>query len=134
MSRKETIVLKDTPWKVEMQYLGESSGVFSKPCYWYCLLHDNEPIFDGSDYQGSPMMGKDVVEHCMDMLGFLSCGKDDVDEDFFEEYTKAQLAWRDRYAEELALVVNDWEQRADSPMPMTAYMNSDSHYVVEYTD
>lgn len=80
----------------------------------YKLWDSGRLIFRGTDYSPSPM-------HCIDgdlsvagLLAFLSVGKGDTDSDYFREYTRAQIEWRDSARrEELSYLQFEMEERAE---------------------
>ena len=56
-------------------------------------------IFEGEDYGCSPMHSIDGDESVAGLLNFLTLRKGDTDADYFENYTKRQIAFRDTHAE-----------------------------------
>lgn len=76
----------------------------------YVFWHNGIVIFTGSDYCPSPMDAIDSDASVASLLGFLSCGDGDTDDEFFEDYTPAQIAWRDEFAESLSLIVHVMEE------------------------
>ena len=69
----------------------------------YRLTLDGEVIFEGADYDPSPMIDNRVgVESARDILTFLTCRPGDTDDEYFEKYTSAQLEWCKHHAENLA--------------------------------
>ena len=60
-------------------------------------------IFSGDDFRPSPCHADDSIETFLSLLSFLSLQKGDTDDEYFDEYTPAQLEWRDESAEDLAL-------------------------------
>jgi len=75
------------------------------------MLHDSKGkvVFSGEDYSPGACTAIDSDESIAGLLGFLSCGECDVEEDYFADYTSEQLAYRDEYAEELSLYSMDDE-------------------------
>lgn len=83
-----------------------------------CVLHyifrdEGRTIFRGSDFRPSPLHATDSDEAVYALLGFLSLQAGDTDDEYFARYTPAQLAWRDARADELALIVADFEHREE---------------------
>jgi hypothetical protein len=67
--------------------------------------------FSGNDFSPSPMSKSDE-DIVYQLLGFLSCQPEDVDEEFFNDYTDRQRIWAESYrAENLKYLVNDFEEK-----------------------
>lgn len=64
-------------------------------------------IFEGVDF--STTAGTTYGEAARGVLGFLTLRPGDTDSEYFDGYTPEQIAWRDEYAEELALFALDAE-------------------------
>jgi hypothetical protein len=62
------------------------------PMFSYCMLLDGEVLFEGSDYRPSPLH-RTTEERALCLLAFLTLQPGDTDEEYFENYTPAQLAW-----------------------------------------
>ena len=67
----------------------------------YELWDNGVLILWGDDYGPSPMHRWSSDESVGGLLGFLSCGPGDVDEDYFKGYTPQQLEWARTRAEAL---------------------------------
>jgi len=68
-------------------------------------------LFVGQDFFPSPLHATDSDETIAALLGFLSLGEGDTDRDYFDNYTEAQLDWRDsERREELQLLVHEMEE------------------------
>lgn len=85
----------------------------------YTLFDDTEPfgrgiVFEGEDYHPSPLHAIDSPESVAGILSFLSVLPGDTDAEYFDRYTPAQIAWRDRRAEDLALIVSDLQNPEDT--------------------
>ena len=77
---------------------------------------DGEPIFKGCQFYAPPCEGyveRITEEHAESLLSFLSLQEGDVEDDYFVEhkYTKEQLRWRDKRAEELGMWALEMEER-----------------------
>lgn len=68
-------------------------------------LYDGEGkiVFEGEDYSPGPMHGIDSDESVAGLLGFLSCRPGDTDDEYFQDYTPAQLDYADTYGEDLSM-------------------------------
>lgn len=64
-------------------------------------------LFRGDDFSGSPMHADDSDETVAGLFGFLTLKPGDTDQDYFESYSVAQLAWAESHAEALQLACMD---------------------------
>ena len=81
----------------------------------YVLLDEGKVIFKGDDFFSPNDL--DEKWNVAQLLGFLSLGDGDTDDEYFESYTPEQIAWRDERAEELSLWVSFMEgDEEDSPI------------------
>ncbi|MEU7894215.1 hypothetical protein AB0B45_15300 [Nonomuraea sp. NPDC049152] len=67
-------------------------------------------IFSASDVfssVGATLSTAELVGAARTVLAFLTLDAGDTDADYFTDYTKAQLAWRDTHAEGLSLFAMD---------------------------
>jgi hypothetical protein len=81
----------------------------------YVFKDGRKTIFEGSDFGCSPARPIDSVGAVYDLLGFLSLGKGDTDSEYFKDYTKEQIEWRDsQRREELSIMVYDHEVRGSA--------------------
>lgn len=64
-------------------------------------------LFEGEDYGCSTMHCLDSDEAVSGIMGFLTLRKGDTDADYFKDYTPAQLAYCEQWAEALACCVSD---------------------------
>jgi hypothetical protein len=73
----------------------------------YVLERDGATIFEGADFSA----GTDLSygEAARGVLGLFTLGEGDTDSDYFDSYTPEQIAWRDEFAENLALFALDPE-------------------------
>jgi hypothetical protein len=60
--------------------------------YSYTMILDGEILFEGDGYHPGAM-GKTTEQQALEVLAFLALQPGDTDEEFFENYTPAQLAW-----------------------------------------
>jgi hypothetical protein len=58
-------------------------------------------LFEGADFNGSPMHAIDSDETMAALMGFLTLRPGDTDAEYFEKYTPEQLAWAQSEAEYL---------------------------------
>lgn len=63
-------------------------------------------IFEGVDFFTPLGMTRDMRRVAGELLCFLTLREGDTDADYFDDYTPAQLAWRDYYAEDLSAEVS----------------------------
>lgn len=79
----------------------------------YCL---NDPegnvIFLASDFGSNCIDDDDAVRS---LISFLTVCEGDVEDDYFQDYTKKQREWRDKYAEELSMWGVDPSEFEDDP-------------------
>ena len=52
-------------------------------------------LFEGNDFYPGLLYANDSMETVYALLGFLTVQEMDTDEEYFANYTKKQLAWRD---------------------------------------
>jgi hypothetical protein len=71
--------------------------------YHYILEHAGEVIFEGDDFSSGVGDMVDYAHAARGILGFLTLRPGDVDSEYFDGYTPAQIEWRDEFAEYLAL-------------------------------
>lgn len=71
-------------------------------------------IFEGMDYSVPGCIDDDAS--LRGLLGFLTLRPGDVDSEFFDDYTAAQVEWRDEHAEHLSM----WAMDPDEAAPMDA--------------
>lgn len=60
-------------------------------------------LFEGEDFNASPMYADDSDECVGSLMGFLTLKPGDTDRDYFDSYTPAQLDYCSRHAEALQL-------------------------------
>jgi len=54
---------------------------------------DGNVLFEGEDFSCSPMDAIDSDESLRALLGFLTLKPGDTDQEYFDKYTEAQMAW-----------------------------------------
>ena len=93
-------------------------GIFLKTYYKgtdtlaYEVFLNSMVLFSGNDYRPSPLDGIETLDAVLGLLGFISVGYDDTDNEYFDNYTPEQIAFRDSYTrEQLSLLVSDLEDR-----------------------
>jgi hypothetical protein len=72
----------------------------------YRLSRRNRTIFTAIDISsptGVVLSTDALISSATMVLSYLTLRPGDTDAEYFDTYTRAQLAWRDRFAEELAL-------------------------------
>jgi hypothetical protein len=90
----------------------DRSDHMGKSIVAYVLQGPDGVIFEGCDFACSPLHATDSDDCISALLGFLTLRRGDVESDYFEAYTETQKAFRDTYAEDLAMVVYDrWGER-----------------------
>lgn len=101
-------------FRVDLYDTGATHNGGPQQCLAYVFRQDGNVIFRGADYGCSPMHAIDSAESMAALLGFLSLGDDDTDDEYFADYTPEQLEWRDEYAEALSIyALDDDEARAE---------------------
>jgi len=76
------------------------------------IAPDGTVLFSGNDLGCSPMHEPESKANAIALLGFLTLQDGDTDDDYFADYTPAQLAWRESSAcEDLKMTVDDYENR-----------------------
>lgn len=70
-------------------------------------------LFQGEDIHCSPSYSIDSLQTAYSILGFLTVGIRDTDDEYFAEYTKEQMEWAKGYGkrEELSVIIYDWEEK-----------------------
>jgi hypothetical protein len=77
----------------------------------YRFIDGEQVIFEGEDFAGSPLHADDSDETLAALLGFLSLRPGDVERDYFEGYTSAQLEWAESNGDKLALLAMEMEEK-----------------------
>ncbi len=90
------------PFKLDMWDTFERDS-YGKSVLRYEFRHDDKLIFEGEDFRPGASTAIDSDEAVGCLLGFLSLSPGDTDEEYFDDYTPAQIAWRDMHAEDLSL-------------------------------
>ena len=73
----------------------------------YRLEHNGTAVFEGEDFACGMSTAIDSDEALRGILGFLTLGEHDVESEYFDEYTTAQLVFRDTWAESLSMWAHD---------------------------
>jgi hypothetical protein len=76
----------------------------------YRLSRKSRTIFTSSDIcspVGAELTTGELTRAARTVLSFLTLTSGDTDADYFDTYTRTQLAWRDRFAEDLSLYAMD---------------------------
>lgn len=90
-------------------------------------------VFEGQDFSPGAATCIDSDEAVRGILGFLTLRPGEVESDYFDDYTPAQLEWRDEHAESLHLYALDPEDfdSDDAPHEFTEYQRA---YLPGYPD
>ncbi|WP_182899784.1 hypothetical protein [Microbispora sp. H10830] len=76
----------------------------------YRLSRRRRTIFAGSDIcsgVGAVLTPGELISAARTVLHYLTLRPGDTDADYFDSYTRGQVEWRDRYAEELSIYAMD---------------------------
>lgn len=97
--------------RVDEWTMGDGSTVRleRETAHSYRLTHDGAVVFEGGDFEPSPLDAEDSDAATGALLGFLSLRPGDTDAEYFAQYTPAQLTFADLYGEELSLTVAELE-------------------------
>ena len=87
-------------------------------CIRYELKKGNRVIFSGEDFGCSPMHAIDSDECLRGLLGFFTLCPDEMDDEYFEDYTPEQLEFVEIYGDALSLYTLEedpqpWDWDAD---------------------
>lgn len=94
----------------------------------YHMFRNGELLFEGKDFRPSPLRNQDDIGTVIDLLGFLTCQPGDTDQDYFANYTPAQMDWAKSYdCEQLKGVVSDFEGDELYQVDAKEYFNN--HFV-----
>lgn len=78
--------------------------------YHYSMAVEGELIFKGYDYGPSPLHDAHSFDSLVALLGFLTIKPGDTDDEYFKNYTRAQMDFANSgLCEELAMIANDHE-------------------------
>ncbi|MGW0804749.1 hypothetical protein [Nonomuraea sp. NPDC002799] len=72
----------------------------------YRLAHRNRTIFSATDIAspvGIVLSTSALISSAMTVLNYLTLRPGDTEAEYFDGYTRTQITWRDRFAEELSL-------------------------------
>lgn len=79
--------------------------------YRFGVVGEDDPIFEGADFAGSPLTADDSDSCLATLLTFLTLRPGDTDRDYFDAYTPRQVAWtEDSACESLACEVSCFEE------------------------
>lgn len=101
------------PMQVALWYTGQEPDGFHREIYSYRMWDlewDPEThLFQGEGFM--PGAGHEESEvKVLDLLDFLTLSEGDTDDEYFKDYTKRQLKWRDERAADLNLEVQVKEE------------------------
>lgn len=78
--------------------------------HYYFFDRKDNIIFSGSDYKPAPRYNIDGVESLVSLLGFLCVRRGDTDNEYFKNYTQAQIEWSEsNTCLELQSLINDYD-------------------------
>ena len=86
----------------------------NKSMYSYLVEHNGATMFEGADL-AVPRIGflDDDLFAMSSLLGFLSCTRDDIDDDaYFAGYTPEMFAFVEQYTDDLSMLSEDIEEQA----------------------
>ena len=86
---------------------GADLGIRNKQIAGYRLKQDDVVLFEGEDFYCSPMYTPCSDDAAEEVMGFLTLRPEDVEDEYFEKYTPAQLEYCRKYAEMLDVEVCD---------------------------
>lgn len=96
--------------------LYETSGIpfGGRVRYPYKFYDQDKVIFEGQGFSPSPMFAADSLDSVFALLSYFALQEGDTDSEYFQDYTREQIAWRDSgRAEELSYFVYDFEEEQD---------------------
>jgi hypothetical protein len=83
-------------YKLILQDTGRRDKTYNKAIVKYTFISpDNRVIFDGEDFNASPMHDSESLESAKTLLAFLTLQEGDVEDEYFDDYTDEQKAFRD---------------------------------------
>ncbi|GAA4561136.1 hypothetical protein [Planotetraspora kaengkrachanensis] len=101
-------------WKIDADHLLELEAAGrtdeSRIRWRYRLSRRRRTIFAASDIcsaVGAVLTTDELIRTARTVLCFLTAREGDTDAEYFDSYTRTQVAWRDRYAEELSIYAMD---------------------------
>lgn len=87
----------------------------------YNVFKNGTLLFTGNDFRPSPLHSIDNIESMTSLLGFLTVQKGDVEEEYFKNYTPAQIEWSESQDCELLKVeLSDYENEDSDYYPDAA--------------
>jgi hypothetical protein len=91
---------------------GYEIKLLESPFSYQFISPEGEIIFEGNDFNPSSCHAIDSYDSIFSLMGFLTLGKDDVEDEYWERhnYTKEQIQFRDYKAESLSMYSNDFEE------------------------
>lgn len=113
-------------------YAGHRNG---RAQYSYTLRVDDKILFSGNDYGPSPLYPIDSIGSLMGLLGFLTLKEGDTDDEYFKDYTAAQLEFtQSDLCQELSMICYDYEsdELEDRWQLTEDYTGYGTVYTVEY--
>jgi hypothetical protein len=97
-------------WPIDMEHLLElwpHGRTGDGRIRWlYRLSLGNRTIFSDTDISspvGALLSTSTLISSATTVLSYLTLRPGDTDAEYFDTYTRAQIIWRDRFAEELSL-------------------------------
>ena len=96
--------------RVKIQIGDVSQWKGGRAYYSYVMYLDGELLFSGDDFSPPPMDDPYSLDSLVSLLGFLVLKPGDTDDEYFLEYTEAQLDFaKSSFCEDLSLIPYDHE-------------------------
>lgn len=104
-----TLRLNGTTLRVYDLFKRDSMG---KSVLGYEFKVGRKVLFQGTDFHCSPCFAIDSLKTAYAILGFLTVRHEDVEKEYFDEYTEEQMNWtRSSKCVYLSYKVSDWEEK-----------------------
>lgn len=95
----------------------------------YYFFLEGELLFSGNDFRPSPLFDIDSLDSIASLLGFLTLGKGDTDNEYFKDYTPDQFKWSESSeCADLSCIISDYEVK-DSEYHKPAKKRLKKHFI-----